>query len=567
MLSKRASDYHCLLALLIGILLTGCENKTPQPASPNSDPAVSENQPQNQSQTDSPVKKQNSDSTMGKPVDADSTKNKLAQQPAPAKPTPQKTKVAAVKTKATSPPPTKPLFKDWPAPKLAIVLTGERHGYLEPCGCTQNQTGGVSLLANLFKKIEERNWPVTAFDLGGLVKRNRRQSQIKYETILASLKDMKYSGVGLGPEELRFGADIFLQLHNPQPTSPNTTPTFLAANILILETPDLGKSHFKIIEIGGVKLAVTSIIGKSHMEKLPDITWQEPAKVLPGVIKEMEAAKPDLMILLSQSNKEESKALAEKFPVFDILLTAGGVEDPLGEPTFLGKTMMVDVGHKGKSAGVVGYYPQNAAKNDPSKRFRFTVIELDKQRFQDTPRMAEQMQFYQDRLKQEDLAAKELPIDHPRGATFVGAEKCGECHSKAYEKWLTTAHAHAYESLITGREDQKGQKIISRIFDPECLSCHVTGWHPQDVIRYKSGFVNKKESPHLLGQQCENCHGPGSGHIELVDMDKLEEAKKVMRVTLAEAKKNTCYQCHDLDNSPKFEFDAYWEKIKHPWRD
>ncbi|MFK7777790.1 MAG: multiheme c-type cytochrome [Gimesia sp.] len=542
MCGKQILISHCLPILCAAIvLLAGCENNTPPPAASNS--AATENQTKNQ--VDSTISPTHSESAGDKKNSTSATTN-------------------FVSTPKTS---TKPLFPDWPAPKLAIVLTGERHGYLEPCGCTQNQTGGVSLLANLFKKIEERDWPVTGFDLGGLVKRNRRQSQIKYETILASLKDMKYAGLGLGPEELRFGADIFLQLHNPEPASPKTTPTFLAANILILDTPNLGKNHFKIVEIGGVKLAVTSIIGKSHMEKLTDITWQEPAKVLPEIIKKMEASKPDLMILLSHSSKEESKTLAEKFPVFDILLTAGGVEDPIGEPTFLGKTMMVDVGHKGKSAGVVGYYPQNATKADPSKRFRFTVIELDKQRFQDTPRMAEQMQFYQDRLKQEDLAAKELPISHPRGSDFVGAETCGECHTKAYEKWLTTAHASAYESLINGRKDQKGQKIISRIYDPECLSCHVTGWHPQEVIRYKSGFVNKKQSPHLLGQQCENCHGPGSKHIELVEMDKLEEAKKLMRVTLAEAKKNTCFQCHDLDNSPKFNFDTYWEKIKHPGRD
>ena len=507
------------------------------------------------------------------PESAADTQEPVSQAPqqksAPTASNQTKSKPESSHKKTTSAHPPKPLFKDWPAPKLAIVLTGERHGYLEPCGCTQNQTGGVSLLANLFKKIAERHWPVTAFDLGGLVKRNRRQSQIKYETILAAMKDMKYSGLGLGPEELRFGADIFLQLHNPAPTAPHTTPTFLAANILILETPDLGKNRFKIVEAGGVKLAVTSILGKSRKETFPDITWLEPAKVLPDLVKEMQATKPDLMVLLSHSNQEESKALAKQFPQFDLLLTAGGVEDPQADPEFLGKTMMVDVGHKGKSAGVVGYYPDAAAKGDPKKRFRFTIIELDQERFDNTPKMAEHMQFYQDRLKQEDLAAKELPIDHPRGATFVGAETCGECHTKAYEKWLTTAHAHAYESLIEGREDQiaRGEKIISRIYDPECLSCHVTGWHPQEVLRYKSGFVNKQQSPHLLGQQCENCHGPGSGHIELVEMDKLEDAKKVMRVTLAEAKKNTCYKCHDLDNSPNFEFDSYWEKIKHPWRD
>ncbi len=55
MLSKRVSDSHYLIALLTAILLAGCENKPPQPASSNSDSAVSENQPPNQSQTDPPV--------------------------------------------------------------------------------------------------------------------------------------------------------------------------------------------------------------------------------------------------------------------------------------------------------------------------------------------------------------------------------------------------------------------------------------------------------------------------------------------------------------------------------
>ena len=556
------SSFTCLLALLLTLLL-GCEGQSTPPATTET---ATDTTPQSTAQTEPEPSAEKTPAETTSPKQP-TVKSEEKQTPVAAGHTPAKSEKTPPKSSDTPPP--KPIFEGWPTPKLAIVLTGERHGYLEPCGCTQNQTGGVSLLANLFKQIEDRKWPVTAFDLGGLVKRNRRQSQIKYETILAAMKDMKYGGVALGPEELRFGADIFLQLHNPDPPQPDTTPTFLAANLLVLETPELGKTKFKVVETNGVKIAVTSILGKSRKGQFPDITWQEPAKVLPEVIKEMQATKPDLMLLLSQSSKDESKELAKQFPDFDILLTAGGVEDPLGDPEYIGKTMMVDVGHKGKSAGVVGYYPDADAKGDPKKRFRFTVISLDRQRFKETPKMAEHMQFYQDRLKQEDLAAKELPIDHPRGATFVGAEKCGECHTKAYEKWLTTAHAHAYESLINGRKDQieRGDKIISRIYDPECLSCHVTGWHPQEVIRYKSGFVNKQQSPHLLGQQCENCHGPGSGHIELIDMDKVEEAKKVMRVTLAEAKKTTCYQCHDLDNSPKFEFDSYWEKIKHPWRD
>ena len=109
------------------------------------------------------------------------------------------------------------------------------------------------------------------------------------------------------------------------------------------------------------------------------------------------------------------------------------------------------------------------------------------------------------------------------------------------------------------------------MFDPECLSCHVTGWDPQEYIRYRTGFLNKEFAEteeqlslhsRLAGNQCENCHGPGSRHIELIEAGEEDLAKKEVAVTLEEAK-SICYRCHDSDNSPEFDFDTYWPKIEH----
>ena len=54
-----------------------------------------------------------------------------------------------------------------------------------------------------------------------------------------------------------------------------------------------------------------------------------------------------------------------------------------------------------------------------------------------------------------------------------------------------------------------------RTRDPECITCHATGWDPQQFARYDAAFVDMESTPQLAGSQCENCHGPGSTHVEL----------------------------------------------------
>jgi len=480
-------------------------------------------------------------------------------------------------TATTEGTPVEPLLKDWGTPAVAFVLSGEQHGYFEPCGCSERQSGGVSRRADLLRQIRERGWPVTPLDLGGTsnsVRTGQPQNRYKFGSLLNALADMQYEVMGFGPEEIRFGYDNLLILDNFSPEPNEVLPSFLNANVQILDGT-YGPRRHKLIEINGVKIGVTSILGKSlQMKAFPsgsnaDVTLNDPEKVLPEIIAELKTQKPELMVLLSHASLEESKKLAEKFQEFDLILSAGGPEDGINTAESIGKVMLVNVGRKGKHVGVVGYYPDN-----PEQRLKFELVELDEDRFADTPKMQDHMRAYQQMLKdnyEEVFNGLARGGPHPDGATYVGAEKCGECHTKALEKWKSTPHADAYESIVWGRND------IPRTHDPECLSCHVTGWNPQLIFRYDSGFQIEELATDsedlfalLKGNQCENCHGPGSRHVELIEEDKVEEARKHTKVTLEFARKNLCYRCHDNDNDPHFNsdtFDEYWEKIKHPWTD
>ncbi|MFO1020189.1 MAG: multiheme c-type cytochrome [Planctomycetales bacterium] len=465
-------------------------------------------------------------------------------------------------------PPPAPIFNKWDKPDLMLVLSGEQKGYLEPCGCSATQSGGFSRRANFFQQLADKHWPVLPIDLGHtLLRTSREQDAIKFESILKGMREMKYAGLGIGTTELTIGPTKLLEVY--QPNEPDSLP-FLSANIVFFDAPDLGTPvPFRVVTVNGVKVAITSILGKKYREDLygdkngnDQVKITDPAEALTKLLPKLKAESPDLMVLLSEAPVAESKELAEKFPEFKIVLTAGGAEDGDDKPIVVGKSWVISVGAKGKHIGGVGYY-----KDKPLK---YELVDLDNQRFQDTPVMRELMRYYQEQIKANDLVAKTSVEKTPRDSSYVGAKKCAQCHSKAYAKWQNSGHSHAYESLEKGR---KGQEMtwISRVHDPECLACHVTGWDPQHIIRFASGFESPEKTPNLMGQQCENCHGPGSKHVEFElvykknrkTTDDLNQWRKEMHLDPQIAKSKVCIQCHDPDNSPKFVFEEYWKKIDH----
>jgi hypothetical protein len=91
--------------------------------------------------------------------------------------------------------------------------------------------------------------------------------------------------------------------------------------------------------------------------------------------------------------------------------------------------------------------------------------------------------------------------------------------------------------------------------DAACVSCHTTGFE------YTGGFVTADITPHLKGNQCENCHGPGSKHAR--EPDSAEYRKAIARLAADFDKSHRCIQCHDEDNDPNFNFGTYWPQIMH----
>jgi hypothetical protein len=444
-------------------------------------------------------------------------------------------------------------------PAAVLVITGEMHNYLEPCGCTEQQVGGLLRRYDFLERLHKQNkWATVQIDLGSLTKDPQvarggfEQAKFKFDYALKALKLLNYSALALSAEDLKVGVDEALGLFL---NSLEGTTRVVVANVAAPAGFDSLFRTSLVVPAGPVKVGITSVIDPEALETLNDPNkslltagLKRPGDVLPGVLAELES-KSDYQVLMVQGPPQLAKSLAEAHPGFDVVVSTSEYVDVLKpDPDMLngGKTLLVKVGQKGKYVGVVGFYPGESERlkayavalgtrfNGPADPMK-TLIEKD----------------YRGFLRQMGVA-ENFPrhdyISNVSGVTFVGADNCKSCHPNTYARWAGTKHFLAYESLL---HDPKPDVI----YDAECLTCHTTGFE------YNSGWKSESKTAYLKGNQCENCHGPGSKHV--ADPTNAEY-RTAMALTPDKADKGgLCVGCHDGDNSPKFDFGTYYPKIAH----
>ncbi len=451
--------------------------------------------------------------------------------------------------------------EDWPEPQVVLVISGQQHGYIEPCGCTglDRQKGGMMRRATFLKQLRERGWDVVPMDAGNQVRRTGPQAAIKFQTSVKGLTQMGYRAVGFGPDDLQMGASELLSV---AASDGDKGSLFASSNIELL-APDLVPT-LQRIDAGGRKIGVTTALDPTTLESPIDdaIVIGELQKMLTGSLQQLKDQGADFNVLLLFGTADAARDIATKVPGFDLIVAAATV----GEPTYQAESIegtssrMIVTGDKGMYVGVIGLFAEEP--------FRYSRVALTSE-FEDAPEIQSLMAEYQDQLKTLDLKGLKIePIAHPSGRAFVGAKVCGECHTTAYTIWEGTPHALATEHLVHPGERSE----VSRHFDPECLSCHVTGWNAQRYYPYTSGYLSLEKTPLMVGNGCENCHGPGKAHADAerkgsgLTAEEIKSLRKAVTLTMEKAREK-CLECHDLDNSPDFHlegaFEEYWSQVEH----
>ncbi|ASV75664.1 putative cytochrome c-554 [Thermogutta terrifontis] len=452
-------------------------------------------------------------------------------------------------------------FVGWTKPQVALVFTGRQDGYFEPCGCAgkERMKGGLSRRHTMIRQLREQGWPLVVMDVGGLIKGFGKQTEVKFQVTVDALRVIGYEAINLGHNDLRLPAPLLLSVVAPVGQQQSE---FVSANVALFDfSADQWMSRYRVVEAGGKRVGITAVLGKSYQQEIrnPDLAFMDPEEALAKIVPQLKS-QADILVLLADAADEEAFTLVKKFPEFNVLATTDGPAEPPGSPRFVPdtKTLLVRVGEKGMAAAVLGFY------DNPDQPVAYQRVILDS-RYPDSPEMKQMMVTYQNQLETLGLAGLEIrPVPHPRReiqGDYVGSEKCANCHEKSYLIWKKSGHAKAWDTL----------KNLDppRTFDPECISCHVTGWHPTRYFPYISGFLSERETPQLIDVGCESCHGPGGEHVAAEmgsDIERQRRAAQAMIVTKEEAENSevhNCRNCHDLDNSPDFDFAKYWPLVEH----
>ena len=312
-------------------------------------------------------------------------------------------------------------------PAVVILYTGGTRSHLEPCGCYQEQSGGLPRRAYVVEQFRKRGFPTLLVDTGNIFDGDAEIDARRCETNIKALAAMGYSAVGLSESDLAYD-QAYLSRQRAVATFP-----FLA--------PDAGRADltqpFVVEQVG--QRTIAFIAGEACEETVPQA---------------------DIVVALGDPEGTEH---------IDVVICPDEIEANASEdgPLYVG------CASEGKTLGVLALW---IGTNGKLAQHYSTELALTGEVGESEPIRQLLTDFYRniaDENPSQDarLFAERLLEQHAKNG-YASATACQQCHEQEYLQWSATRHAFAYETLLKKE----------RYFDAGCVSCHTTGFG------YPTGF-------------------------------------------------------------------------------
>lgn len=360
----------------------------------------------------------------------------------------------------------------------------------------------------MIKEIRERHEAVVLVDGGDMF--DLKSNPVKHRYIVRGMRDMQYDAINIGDQDLTEGAD-FLREQASEAALPLISATVTSREA----TWNAVVPPFRIIEQGGLRLG---IIGSGMTDSFRFLTGAQQSGL--SIAENYDPLKRrvktlrrtcDLIVVLSHAGLGDNTALAKAVDDIDLIIGAH-TQIRTDEPVLVGQTRIVQAGKNSEHLGMITLTVQNGVIQQATNR----LIPLD-----DTVPADPDMQALADEyltFLERERSRADIPQVKP-------VAECASCHAEQTMQWQTTAHAHAFDTLVRqGKTD-----------NPECLTCHVTpGGHTEEGI------------------QCLTCHATPVDH-----------GRPGIPTRVAAIQENLCRTCHTRIQSPGFEFETQKGLVTH----
>ncbi len=419
-------------------------------------------------------------------------------------------------------------------PRARLRLSGQLEGYLEPCGCASAQLGGLARRS--FTNQQDR-----AYDLliegGNLGVGGSELDLFKLMTILQVLssKESPYQALGIGPRDLELDPESlgeYLSIFDIPSIASDLRPkqgqTWPAKSQVEYELPS-----------AKVRIASLALRAPEDAYQLlsPEEAWRS---AMDGVADDC------FRILLVHGSQDDARNQSKLEPRPDLIVSIGAshAEPPSTADEVDGIPLVFP--------GIHGRYLLDitlARVDGKSQIRRYRPIQLAGSRTAKGAMEDKNMQavIRQHRFDVKEAALREVIAEtKPRRAKseYIGSAACAGCHPAASKAWRESKHAHAWQTLEDA--ESSGRYDWPVTFYPDCIACHTVGYGEV------GGFVNPEKTPALLNVGCEQCHGPALDHIA-------SQGKTL----LGPVDPQTCTSCHNLEQSPDFDYASKWKLIEH----
>ena len=420
--------------------------------------------------------------------------------------------------------------------ELPIYFTCDTRGRLEPCGCFEGQFGGLTRLKTFLDNEDTDN--AVRVDIGDAVGGREDFDLIEYRYLLRAFATLKFDALNVGHREAQLSASQLREIRKSSPVP------IVSANLLDKAGGKPIFDSYKIVERRGFRIALIGVLDPRGLgdDLGAGLVVGDMDSAITRSLAELRG-KADLIVLLAFADEETLARLARQFYEAQVIL-GGKVRQPAQELRKENRSLIYFVTNESRAVGILRLQLAEGASPKPVKdeiRLLHDKIPQDKS-------FRQLAQEYRDEVRRTKLA-----VDDPTkagadmvpgvrvAASYVGSQRCVDCHKTAGAVWAKSGHATAFDTLVARKADA----------DPKCIACHTIGFGSV------SGYRREYAAGKMVQVGCESCHGPGSLHVRRYEGDQ------TIDFTYRPLGAGDCQKCHYGEFSRPFYWYEFWPPVKH----